>query len=267
MNTYKIYKIALWSCLQKLLRSGGEGFLLVGKVLVVVLLVMSVKEGKGQEIDQITGQVKPVHNYKLYEAVQVDNFFDKRELKKYGKSNFQKYPMGRYKVDFTKINRIQVGDRLSDEILDLPLWVTNDNFGRDTITLRSEMESEWLILDFWTEWCGPCIKSMNKWEKWVDEEEFDINLLGVYMDFYPHKAMVEARKNGYKSIQVIGPSMAVLEALFLGENTYLGPSVWIKDGRLFGVSDAEKMTEAEYKGILSGGIKAIPSHAVYKGRL
>lgn len=239
----------------------------MGKVLVGVVLVVGYGESRGQEIDQITGQMKPVHNYKLYEAVEVQNFFDQRELKKYGKSNFQKYPMGRYKVDFTKINRIQVGDRLSDELLDLPLWVTNDDFGRDTLTLRSEMDKEWLILDFWTEWCGPCVKSMNKWEKRVDEEEFSLNLLGIYTDFYPHKAMVEARRIGYKSVQVIGPSMAILKALFLGERTYLGPSVWIKNGRLFGISDAEKMSEAEYKGILSGDIKEIPAHAVYKGRL
>ncbi|MDH5828721.1 TlpA family protein disulfide reductase [Sphingobacterium faecium] len=266
MNTYKIYISSVWSCLQKLFKSSGEGFLLTGKMLLL-LLVFGLSDVQAQGIDQITGQVKPIYNYKLYEAVQVQNFFDQRELKKYAKSNFEKYPMGRYKVDFTKINRIQVGDRLSDELLDLPLWVTNDDFGRDTLTLRSEMDEEWLILDFWTEWCGPCVKSMNKWEKRVDEEEFSLNLLGIYTDLYPHKAMVEARKKGYKSIQVIGPSMAILKALFLGEKTYLGPSVWIKDGRLFGVSDAEKMSEAEYKGILSGDIKEIPAHAVYKGRL
>lgn len=32
------------------MRSGGEGFLLVGKMMMVILLVMGVKEGKGQEI-------------------------------------------------------------------------------------------------------------------------------------------------------------------------------------------------------------------------
>ena len=260
------YISKLWSYLQKLMRSKGEGYLLVGKMMMVILLV-GYQKGRAQDIGQVTGQVKPVHNYKLYEAVQVQNFVSQRELAKYPKSNFEKYPMGKYIVDFTKINQLQVGDMLSDEILDLPLWITNDDFGRDTLTLRTEMDKEWLILDFWTEWCGPCIKSMNKWEKRVEEQEYSLNLIGVYTDFYPHKAMVEARRKGYKSVQIIGESMAVLKALFLGEKTYLGPSVWIKNGRLFGVSDAEKMSDEEYREVLSGKIMTIPAHAVYKGRL
>ncbi|WP_400261921.1 hypothetical protein ACFX5U_20430 [Sphingobacterium sp. SG20118] len=57
MNTIKIYKIALWSCLQKLFKSSGEGFLLVGKVLMLILLGLV-------QLDNVTAQskveVKPV---------------------------------------------------------------------------------------------------------------------------------------------------------------------------------------------------------------
>lgn len=262
-----IYSISFWKLIQKLFKSKGEGYLLSGKMLILVLLLVGYQEGRGQDMGQVNGLVKIVHNYKFYEAVQVQNFVDPRELTRYPKANFVKYPSARYKVDYTKINQLQAGDMLSDEILDLPLWVTNDDFGRDTLTLRSEMDKEWLILDFWSESCPPCIKSMNKWEKRVEEQEFSLNLLGVYTNYYPHKAMLEARRKGYRSVQVIGPSMAILKALFLGERSYLGPSVWIKNGRLFGISDAEKLSEEEYRGILSGKIMTIPAHAVYKGRL
>lgn len=54
------YISKLWSYLQKLMRSGGEGFLLVGKMMMVILLVMGVKEGKGQEIKPLkSGELIP----------------------------------------------------------------------------------------------------------------------------------------------------------------------------------------------------------------
>lgn len=51
MKLHIKYISKLWSYLQKLMRSGGEGYLLVGKFFVAVLMVMgSVKVGRGQEI-------------------------------------------------------------------------------------------------------------------------------------------------------------------------------------------------------------------------
>lgn len=52
MNTYKIYISSVWSCLQKLFKSSGEGFLLLGKVLVVVVLVVGYGESRGQELKE-----------------------------------------------------------------------------------------------------------------------------------------------------------------------------------------------------------------------
>lgn len=64
MNTINIYIRSVWTKLQKLFKSGGEGFLLVGKVSVLILLVLV-------QVDNVTAQskviVKPVEQLDLHE--------------------------------------------------------------------------------------------------------------------------------------------------------------------------------------------------------
>ncbi|ULT23546.1 hypothetical protein KUH03_30900 [Sphingobacterium sp. E70] len=53
-----------------------------------------------------------------------------------------------YKVDIGKISPIKVGNKIPEDILDLPFRIVNDEFGRDSITLRQLTTDKTLVMDF-----------------------------------------------------------------------------------------------------------------------
>ncbi|WP_188347408.1 TlpA family protein disulfide reductase [Sphingobacterium cavernae] len=147
-----------------------------------------------------------------------------------------RYPIIAYKVDTTKIGYIHVGESIPDIILDMPLKLINDSEGRTVTTLRELSDKKFLVLDFWAKWCKPCLESMMKWEEIHPEIAADIRVVGVHLD-YDFRAIVEVGDRDWKLPQIIGAEGHLLNYYFLSRS-YLGPSIWIKNGRLFGVSKA-----------------------------
>lgn len=210
---------------------------------------------------------KAEYNYRLFESMIEYNLapsYSERALKRYPKADFEKFLWENFKIDSSKINRVYPGDLIPEELLDLPLWVVNDEYGRDTTTLRQELGEEWTILDVWAAHCGPCIKSMNKWESIV-KDNASIKLIGVYTSPHTYEVAYETKKLRYQSPQIIGRSTSIFRAMFLGSYRALGPVVWIRNGRLFGISNGE-LTDDEYSRILSGEITQIPAHAAFEQR-
>lgn len=147
-----------------------------------------------------------------------------------------RYPIIAYKVDTTKIGFIRVGESIPDIILDMPLKLINDREGRTVTTLRELSDKKFLVLDFWAKWCKPCLESMMRWEEIHPEIAEDIRVVGVHLD-YDFRAIVEVSDRDWKLPQIIGAEGHLLNYYFLSRS-FLGPSVWIKNGRLFGVSKA-----------------------------
>lgn len=207
------------------------------------------------------------YDYTLYDAVErhpitLQRYFD-WALERYPKADLRKFPLSMWKVDTAKISRILVGQKLPDELLDMPLFITNDAYGRDTTTLRQEMDKEWLILDIWSHTCPPCIHSMNKWEGFLKEPSANFCLLGLF-GAYSYQASFETRRKGYQSAQIVGLASSLLIRMFLGPKATLGPSIWIRDGKLFGISNAMALRDQDYIKLFNGELEAIPDYAAWK---
>ncbi|TDQ75300.1 hypothetical protein [Sphingobacterium yanglingense] len=204
---------------------------------------------------------KAVYNYSLYGYVVMKPYFIKTIYDRNPDADYKKFPLGTYEIDIEKLPKIRVGDKIADEIMDLPLWVVNNEYGSDTITLRQMSAKQWMVLDVWDEYCTPCIKSMNHWEHFLKTHSDKLNFLGLYMSFYPHRVPIIVRKRGYLSTQIIGSSSSILAKSFLGDGSCLGPNIWIKDGVLFGIANANTLSDEEYLSILSGKMTEMPAHA------
>lgn len=150
--------------------------------------------------------------------------------------DLNRFPIIGYKIDTTKIGYIQEGELIPDIILDMPLKIINDDKCKTVNTLRELSNKQFLVLDFWAAWCKPCLESMVKWEALQAEISDDIRVIGVHLDF-DYRAVLEVQKRNWTLAQIIGEEGHILNYYLLSKS-YLGPSAWIKDGRLFGVSKA-----------------------------
>ncbi|WP_341836911.1 TlpA disulfide reductase family protein [Chitinophaga pollutisoli] len=73
---------------------------------------------------------------------------------------------------------LAIGDKIPDELWNLPLQVVNHPQGKKTITL-SEYKDKLIILDFWATYCSPCIKNFPKLHALQNEFGDKIKVLAV----------------------------------------------------------------------------------------
>ncbi|MDR2281813.1 MAG: hypothetical protein LBE37_01315, partial [Sphingobacterium sp.] len=263
----KAYSLQLMTLLCVLFSSlvGVQAVAQVQSGSSLVGVVSSAVDGRTIGGTGAQGSHRP-YDFSLYGAVEVRLLTRTQQVegekRRYPKVDFNKFPIEIFKVDADRIPKLQVGQLLPDAVLDMPLRVVNDVYGRDTVTLRSCMDRRWIILDIWSESCIPCLASMNHWEE-LSKTDQSFTLLGVYHSFYTHRAMPETRKKDYRSTQIIGPATAILSRLFLQAKGRLGPTVWIKDGRFFGVSEANTLRDEDYRLLLDGKLNAIPEYALW----
>lgn len=176
--------------------------------------------------------------------------------------DFERFPIIEYKIDTTKLGYIQTGETIPDIIWEMPLRIVNHPEGKGTTSLKELSDKQFLILDFWAKWCKPCLASMNNWEKMRNEIESDIRVVGVHLD-YDYKAEIEARDMGWKSIQIVGKEAHILKR-YLNQYAVMGPSVWLKGRRLFGISKSGPSSYDFVQAIIRGETNAIPDYALWK---
>ena len=168
----------------------------------------------------------------------------------------------RYKVDTAKLGYMEVGEEIPEEVLDMPLEIVNDSQGRKRVTLRELAAGrDFLVLDFWAKWCTPCVASMRHWEEIKSQIESKINVVGVHMD-YDYKAAKDSRELGWTSPQIVGKAAHIFNRYFF-RNASIGPSVWIKDGRLFGRTTSRPASYDFIFQLIKGQIDSIPKQATW----
>lgn len=144
------------------------------------------------------------------------------------------YPMLTYEINDELIRPIKIGDRIPDEVLDLPLWVVSKETPTDTLTLRDIPQDKLLILDFWASWCKACVESMAKWEGIRDSVGGGLVILGAHIDF-DYKAYPFVQRQGWDSNTAIGMTAHVLNRYFF-DRKVVSRAVWIMDGQVIAVT-------------------------------
>ncbi|WP_158500342.1 TlpA family protein disulfide reductase [Sphingobacterium sp. ML3W] len=177
-------------------------------------------------------------------------------------ANLMKYPLFEYNVIKGRISPLEIGKMVPDDIMDLPMRIVNDVYDRDSVTLRELSMDRMLVLDFWATWCAPCLESMDKWKELGPKYDSQVQSVGLMLDF-DYKAELTARKKGWTSPQLVGPEVYLLNAYFCGTSV-TGPSAWIKNGILVGITDATVDVEPILTKMAAGEITAIPEKDMWK---
>jgi len=80
---------------------------------------------------------------------------------------------------------------------------------------------------------------------------------------YDYKAELTTRKKGWTSPQLIGPEVHLLNAYLCGIPV-TGPSAWINDGTLVGITDATIDIEPILEKIIADKITTVPEKYMWK---
>lgn len=260
-----IYSTSFWKLIQKLFQSKGEGYLLIGKMLVLVVMIVFSQQVSEAQVKGV-GKIQSIESKRnlrnLEQAiVEIPKPGIQERLKKNNPDiDIVRFPVIEYQVDTTQLGFVTIGESIPDEILDMPLNIINHEEGKTKSTLRELANKKFLVLDFWAKWCKPCILSMNKWESIKPEIEQDIHVVGVHLD-YDYKAQSEVDIRHWTSIQIVGKEGYILNR-YLCRYYVVGPCAWIKDGKLFGV--ANSAPDGYHVQLMNGDINVIPEAEIWR---
>lgn len=142
MNTDDLYRIKLWSDLQKLFKSKGENILLIGNMLLFTLMCNAFTM----------------------------NTYAQTPRKDSGVNGLD------------QITPLQVGDPLPEELWNMSIQVTNDLEGKKSIKLSDYSNKKLILLDFWATWCGSCIEKFGELQKIQQDYDQDVLIIGATED-------------------------------------------------------------------------------------
>lgn len=249
----------LWPKTKQIFNPANKGhfvLLMPGRYLILVFVSMFSLSARSQSPEHrgaVDGhQAVPFTKEAILEKINQNPRYDTKS-----------FPLFYYKVDRNVIQGVAIGDSIPNELWDMPLWTVDAHGRQDTITLRDFDNEKLLILDFWTTWCQPCVASVIKWEKIVSENSDKVQLVNVHLDLdYKAKPFIESRS--WVSPTIIGMGAYLLNAHFFTEDSF-GKIVWIKSGKLYGISNAPQYSEEQLQAIVRDEVDHFESNteAVY----
>ncbi|MFA5848693.1 MAG: TlpA disulfide reductase family protein [Bacteroidales bacterium] len=149
------------------------------------------------------------------------------------------------------ITPLRIGDKVPEELWEMSFTAVNQE-GGENISLGNYRD-KLIILDFWSTWCAPCIKAIPKFEKLQHDLKNDVQFIMVTSQ--SKEAISQFfRKRNVKLPSVVGDTL--LTKIF--PHGYVPHEVWIKDGKIFAITDEKEVTLDNIGQALNGRIKSFP---------
>jgi thiol-disulfide isomerase/thioredoxin len=150
---------------------------------------------------------------------------------------------------------LKVGDKIPDELWELPLQVVNHPEGRDTIRL-GEYKDKLIILDFWATWCGACIKKFPQIGEYQSVFGDKLHFIGATSDeklrvstFIDRHRAID--KSSFVPLTVVAADILQKYFPYQAVPQY----VWIdKKGVVIAITDDSDITEVNISKFISGDI-------------
>jgi len=153
-------------------------------------------------------------------------------------------------------NKIQpkalaIGDKIPDDLWNLPIRVVNHPQGKETITL-ADYKGKLIILDFWATWCVPCIKAFPELQELSKEFKEELQfVLATHEERAKINDFLKKRKIFLTSIvddntlNIVFPKNSVPH------------EIWIKDGKVFAITDTYFINSKTINKVLTGELTSL----------
>jgi len=157
-----------------------------------------------------------------------------------------------------EITPLQIGDTIPEELWNIPLQVVNHPQAKNTLTLKDYRKKKLIVIDFWTTYCAPCIRSLNRLDS-IQRNENDLAVLPVSpqkdLEIFPRI------KNKWIIPSVVSDS--ILSKYF--PSAAYPNQIWIKDNTIISITNGEYGTQKNIRNFLEGEeVKFINRGADYK---
>jgi len=153
-------------------------------------------------------------------------------------------------VNTFKPTPLAIGDKIPDELWNLPLQVVNHPQGKKTITL-SEYRDKLIILDFWATWCGSCIKELPKLNILQRDFQKDVKFLVIgEEDKFKIADAIKRFKIDAPNLLFISSDIT-LKKVF--PHRFVPHEVWVKEEKIAAISSASEISNSNIIQLLNTG--------------
>lgn len=173
--------------------------------------------------------------------------------------DYERFPLVKtFIVEDHEFTPLKIGDKIPEQLWDMPLWVVNQSDGKDTIKLRDYEKEKLIVLDFWATWCSPCVQSMDTWNEYLKELKGEVAFFGVLVFDQSYKALPFTEWKGWDTPTVIAQSAHILNRFFF--HKYVNSRLaWIKEGKLLAITNIKGYDLDLVKKLLANEIVILPN--------
>ena len=157
-----------------------------------------------------------------------------------------------HRVDIrqAEIMRLQIGDTIPEALWRMPLKVVNYPDGNDTILLKAYRSEPFILLDFWSTHCAPCIRALNEFDKIAKSFERKLPIISMHVDSLQELEKYVSDKGW--TIPVVGVNESTIVNNYFFNRKQYGGLILIMDGIFYASPDSKVLNVEMFEQLLRG---------------